>query len=1495
MPAAADPARREPPSPDIEEARRLFAAAEDPDGRPERGRHVDRLKAYLAYVEDHKDGLAPDGPEVAKRLDETSVVFYRSNQPDLALRAADVGLGFAPGSSALLHHKALVLLAQNREVDRVVPLLEKALEANPHDKGIWATKGDALKLQGRGNDAADAYLRAQQLDVASMQYVEKALKAAPNHSGALKAKLQLARSQGGDRPALEAAEALLADNPDDAELQLAHAELLAAVGELERALAAVGPLREQRPDDPRLLLLAGRLDLALGRTPDGIAAFRSAVEGPTPLDAVQLAEIAERLEAAGADLALAVEVRTKLRDTEPQNLANLHALQELARRIDDPKLGIATCGLLLEGSPDNLDALRSLAEFQLEAGAVDDAFATYARIQKAHPNATAELRKAVDAARSNGRTELMVAFARALVEEEPTDLGAKADLAKALGAAGDREGALALYGDLLTHQPDSIEWVRERTRLLRELGRTAELPSAYDALFRLDPTRADVALERGNLMLDIALDRPEGCAERSDAARAALVSYERASLDPTLAEASLLGLARASRLVGDHDQAIRAYRQFLQLGTNAQRADVQKELGHALRETGQLAAAETAYEEALTLGLEDPDLLWGAVEVLSQQNDEAKALRFLDVLLRREPKNPMFLRRRGQLLLKSGHRAEGLQALNAAVDAAGADPHVRFEVAEALRAQGAYADAVQQYRQALQLDPKSRPGRLALAETLVVAGRYNEAIPIVDELLTDDPNDIGAWKSRADAYRSLGRSADLQYSLQAILLLDPNHAPALLEQFRLHQQAGEKPEAYEALHQMLAAEGADAADPALFLQAGDLAAELGRGEEANRAYERAASLDPSLLGEIANRRARLRLAAGRPDLALEVLDQTLAQGPASERPVGTLLLRAEILMALERQPEAQAVYEQVRQLEPRSPSALGGIGRCLLDQGKHADAKSFLAQAIPQVPPNATLFLLLGEAESGLGDLPGAVDAVRKGAESLPRSTELWVRLGELHIAREAWSDAAAAYAHAIALDAANPDQLLRAGFVAEKLGHPNEALALYEHASVVAPANKYAWCSRGLALLATGRPDDARESFDRSLALDSDFVAAKEGRQSALQKTREGQVERFGREALILEAQTRRAVTRNDLFVTLHVPFDLLEPVLQALSRNVKVDLDRLDEEEMKELEGASYRLVTAALEHRPDGLDRRGFTLADVAVLCPPSMTLPQIQRLFGYVRTVLELDVRPENLKLTPDVEELARRALLLPENQRTLFQVVRTLKVGLFKARLIKAVETAGTAVHAPLPSLDLGQYGPEFRGSQPAEPDDADFFPAGSGGIPSPAPPPGSVPISAPTNAPSRGPSGPGPRSAPSGARGVGCGGVATVVHGCGAPVCMHCIAEFRTCPKCGQPVALPAPRSAASPGPSHAPATRGTHSDPTPKPTHPSKDDHAKPKPPAPAGHAPPKPGSSDAPTRPAAKATANPQKPVAPAAPAPAAPAEPAPAKPPRPPRDRTDDEPRL
>ena len=729
---------------------------------------------------------------------------------------------------------------------------------------------------------------------------------------------------------------------------------------------------------------------------------------------------------------------------------------------------------------------------------------------------------------------------------------------------------------------------------------------------------------------------------------------------------------------------------------------------------------------------------------------------------------------------------------------------------------------------------------------------------------------------------------------------------------------------------LLASTAPEAHDATLHLERGDLAASLGKSEEANEAYEKAASLDPMMKVEIATRRARLRLNAGRPDLALEVLEEGMKAVPAgSPSSIAALLLRAEILGALERPAEARVAYDEVRQRDPKSPVALAGIGKSMLDEGKHAEAVEFLRAAIPQVPPQESLYLLLAEAYSGLGQWDPASDAVKKGVESLPKSVGLWVRSGELAVARQSWNEAASAFAHALVLQPAGVEVLLRAGFVAERMEHPNEALAFYERATDADPSNKQAWTSRGLALLATARPADAQTSFDRALALDSDYAAAKDGKKLALQKTRDTEIQRHARDALLLEARLNRTVNKNDLFVTLHVPYEFLEPVLTAIGRNAKVDLDRLDATEIRDLENASYHLITSAIEHRPPGIERRGLTLADVAVLSPPAYSLDQIERLFGYLRAVLEADLRPENLKLTPDVEDLARKALVLPAEQRTLFQMVRTLRVGIYKARVIKVVEQAGSAVHAPLAALDLGAYSPEFRAREAAEgsPEGAEEFPAAGsaselpGGMET-------VVIPSPSSdwdagvAYTPGPSGSPSAPSTAAARCVGCGGIASVAHSCGVPLCQHCIGQFSSCPKCGQSVTTDSTRpldGVTVQTPSGRAVARGAslsslkgvfQRKPTPAKTETVHHESHAPKP-TPSGR--PEPPSKGAkatvgPLRtPAASPTKSLSKPTtgstasAPSTPPPTSASKPVPDSPtppvvtPRPRREKTDDEPRL
>ncbi|MGD0249636.1 MAG: tetratricopeptide repeat protein [Thermoplasmata archaeon] len=1399
MPETLSPA--EPAVDPLEDVRNHWHSAQEAESRTDRGRYLSALKGFLAAVEAHEKELGPAGSEVSPLLDEAAMAFARASHPDLARRAVDLGLLFSPGASGLLHHKALILLAQNQDLPEVVALVDKAIEANPHDKGLWATRADALRLQNLPADAVEAYLHAQQLDAASTQYVDKALKLAPHDARVLRAKLDLARALGGDLPALAACDELLASNPEDLDLLYARAELLASLGRGLEALEPLARVRTARPDDSRAAVLNARLLFQLERPDEALPIAKSIVEGAGTPDPPALAEIATLTEANTPDLALAA--RERLREVEPRNVQNLLDLRALATRLDRADVALTACRAVLETHPDNLEAMRGIAELELAQGHPDAAIEAYRAILRAHPKAVNELRKGLELAREAGRPEIVREFASATLSVDPVDLSAQLALARTLSGGGDVPGALKAYDALLAAHPGELPYLLEKKEVVARANDPALLAPVLDELFRLDPTRTEVAVERGNLYLGLAYDRPEGSQDRDRAARTALVCYERASRDSDAAGVAELGIARASRLVDDHERAIRAYESFLEREQNHLRHDVLKELGHALRETGRYSEAAEAYGRAIAGGLEDADLFWGAVEALAQLNQDARALQLLELLLRREPTNPLFLRKKGQLLLKAGRRSEALSALQQAVQSSHGDPHSYFEVAEALRAQGAYADAISYYRQGLGVDPKNLHGRLALAETLQLAGQYSEVVQIVDPLLTEEPNDLAAWKVRGDALRSLGRPTEVLYSLRAILLLEPENGPALLEMYRLHRDSKETKEAYETLTRLLATAAPEAQDATLHLERGDLAADLGLTEEANQSYERAAQIDPVYRVEIAIRRARLRLTAGRPDLALEVLDEGLkAQPEGTPSNLGALLLRAEILGALERPAEARAAFEEARHREPKSPVALAGIAKSMLEEGKHAEASEFLRGAIPQAPPQESLYLLLAEAESGLGHLDLARDALHKGVEVLPKSVALWARLGELGVVQQSWPEASGSFAHALALAPADVEILLRAGFVAERMQHPNEALALYERATEADPANKQAWTSRGLALIATGRPTDALACFDRSLGLDSDFAPAKDGKKVATQKTRDGEIQRFGREALLLESRVNRTVAKNDLFVTLHVPYEFLDPVLAALSRTPKVDLEQLEAADVRDLESASFHLITAALERRPAGIERRGFTLADVAVLSPATYSLDQIERLFGYLKAVLEADLRPENLALTPDVEELARQALGLPPEQRTLFQIVKNLRVGIYKARLIKVVEEAGSAVHAPLPSLDLGAYSPEFRGSETGEapPGGEQYYApeamSGSGTVTAPeATPAAWTPVApGPTSHAASASHAP-PDASASVSRCVGCGGIASVVHSCSAPLCQHCIGQFPNCPKCGQPISTATTRA----------------------------------------------------------------------------------------------------
>ncbi len=721
------------------------------------------------------------------------------------------------------------------------------------------------------------------------------------------------------------------------------------------------------------------------------------------------------------------------------------------------------------------------------------------------------------------------------------------------------------------------------------------------------------------------------------------------------------------------------------------------------------------------------------------------------------------------------------------------------EEADELREHHAFEDAAREYRAIIAAHPTDRPARRGLIATLIAQGNLSSTLPAIDQMLREDASDLETWRDRAAIYRSIGDHRELLRSLQAIERLDPHDRAALLEQYRLLDIAGATEEAYRYLGLYLGESGPAEGAPSraqLLLKRGEMAEALGHSEDAQVAYEEAiVSGETTVVSQAAARGARLALKNGRPDLALTSLAGAIsATATDGQTPADLLLLRAEILLQVERPEEAQEIYDQLRARDSSDPAALAGAARARIEQGKHPEARGILHDGLRRVPRDESLVLALAEAESGSGDLLAAERAVHDGLEILPKSWALWTRLAEIASARNDWERASDAYQHAMALDPRAVSSCLGAAFVAEQRGRSEEALSFYDRAGELAPGDVRVWTRRGLALAAVQRHEDAVESFDRALAIDPESDAALEGKKLADRERRARETDVHGLAALRLESQLGRPVTKNDLFVQLKVPFDQLDSVLAAVSREVKVDIPSLEPGAFADLEERSCRLITGALAVRAPGIESRGLTVADVAALSGPTESLQDVQQLFAYLDTVLRMDIRPENLRLSPQTEEIARRALQLPARQRTLFGLVRTLEIGIFQARVVKAVERASDSVHAPLPSVNLSSHSPEFGGAD-EHADGSQFFSPENMSVASPGTRGGrrdsgarssrlwplGVPPLETQRAAAR------DRST---ARCIACGGIASVTHGCGATLCTQCTRQFSRCPKCGAAFAV---------------------------------------------------------------------------------------------------------
>jgi len=507
------------------------------------------------------------------------------------------------------------------------------------------------------------------------------------------------------------------------------------------------------------------------------------------------------------------------------------------------------------------------------------------------------------------------------------------------------------------------------------------------------------------------LQQAEIALQRQEYKKAASEYRRAAELSPDVAVASKA--TRVNFSYGFNEEALRSAQRWLKLDEASDEALLY--VAQLQLRLGDIRASRRAFKRLLKRGVQAPDeRLVSLIPFLSQENAEDA-----DELMRQLAKP--------YKNSASAQYAAGVMALQA----------------------GDSEEAIERASRALELQPDWLQAHLLKARAMLLAGDQAGAIDYTSRIVGDDPDpDPEARMELAIMLLSAGRDDDALSQVNQILLEQPGRTDALrlmaIINFRLDYL-----EAAWADFEDLLASGHYTMDALYYL--GRIADRRSEQEQAVRLYSQVKRGNNALNSQ---RRVSAILAQqGKTDEALEHLRQFGAANPSFA--IDMVEVEAQVLVSLERYPEALDAYERLIEYRPDDEVAALGKAELLLRMGSVDDAIKEYRRSVKRWPDSAMSLNALGYTLADrTAKYAEAEKLIKKALKLDPDSAAIidsygWVlyRLGENERALEELQRA-----YAILKDPEVASHIIE---VLGKLEQQDEALKVLEEAELLNPDNK--------------------------------------------------------------------------------------------------------------------------------------------------------------------------------------------------------------------------------------------------------------------------------------------------------------------------------------------------------------------------------------------------------------------------------------------------------
>ena len=386
---------------------------------------------------------------------------------------------------------------------------------------------------------------------------------------------------------------------------------------------------------------------------------------------------------------------------------------------------------------------------------------------------------------------------------------------------------------------------------------------------------------------------------------------------------------------------------------------------------------------------------------------------------------------------------------------------------------GELSQAGEAYQESMQLQPGNPAALVAMARLAVAQDEGEKAQDLVNRALETNPDDLEALIIRGNLARVARRFDEAEKDFGRILELNPGHLQARVLRASVRLAKGEFDRAAEDLD---VAGKRQPKNPAILYMRALLAFQKKDYDKAVEALQVALRVNPMhmqsqwLYGMVS-------YAKGDLEIAEEYLSRVAGTMPGN---LQVIKLLAATRMKLKQTRQAIEVLEPALEGHPDDPQLMAMLGSAYLHGGDQAKGADLLARAVELEPDLAILrtelalgLLAKGKTDDAITELKSAVDL----GQGLLQADILLVLS---HLQKKAYGQALEASA---ALEKRMPDSPI--------------------------PFNL-----TGLAYLAKGDKERAREKFNKALETDPDFLTAEmnlaridlmEGNEDALEKRYKG------------------------------------------------------------------------------------------------------------------------------------------------------------------------------------------------------------------------------------------------------------------------------------------------------------------------------------------------------------------------------------------------------